>query len=106
MTLLPNQFPHHEPSTWTSPDAAQLLHRAATGVVREVAALQPVAILLDDLHWADEATVELLTHLLRHTATDRLLMLGTYRDAEVDSEHPVRKLAHSLTANGRPGRSR
>lgn len=96
VTLLPDQFPNHEPSAWTSPDAAQILHRAATGLTREVAALQPVAILLDDLHWADAATVELLTHLVRHTANDRLLLLGTYRDAEVDSAHPVRRLAHAL----------
>lgn len=96
VTLLPDQFPSAEPRVWTSPDAAQLLHRAATGLVRQLAEHRPVAILIDDLHWADAATLELLTHLARHTTTDRLFLLGTYRDAEVGPAHPVRKLAHSL----------
>jgi transcriptional regulator with XRE-family HTH domain/tetratricopeptide (TPR) repeat protein len=97
VTLLPDQFPSVEPPpTWTSPDAEQVLYRAATGLVRELAEHQPVAILVDDLHWADAATLELLTHLARHTAADRVLLLGTYRDAEVGSAHPLRRLAHSL----------
>jgi transcriptional regulator with XRE-family HTH domain/tetratricopeptide (TPR) repeat protein len=96
VTLLPDEFSAHELTAWSSPDAAEALHRAATGLVREIAGIQPVAILLDDLHWADAATVELLLHLVRHTAADRLLLLGTFRDAEVGSAHPVRRLVHAL----------
>lgn len=96
VTLLPDQFPSAEAPPWTSPDAAQLLHRSATALVRELAQQRPVTILLDDLHWADGATVELLTYLARNTAADRILLLGTYRDAEVGAGHPVRKLAHTL----------
>ncbi|RNL62921.1 helix-turn-helix domain-containing protein [Nocardioides marmoriginsengisoli] len=96
VTLLPDQFPAAEQPAWTSPDAAQLLHRAATGLVREIAEQRPVALLFDDLHWADDATLELLTHLALQTTNDRVLLLGTYRDAEVSSEHPVRRLAHAL----------
>ncbi|MBO9523471.1 MAG: AAA family ATPase [Nocardioidaceae bacterium] len=85
-----------QPEETPAPDAAERLHRAATGFVRELAAGRPLAILLDDLHWADAASVELLAHLARQTATDRLLLLGTYRDVEVGTGHPVRRLAHAL----------
>jgi len=77
------------------------LHRAVTAFVRDLAALQPVAVLLDDLHWADLASLELLSHLARHTPTDRVLLLGTYRDTEAGPAHPVRRLAHSLHREGR-----
>ncbi len=105
-TLLPDQPPAAEPRTSAvraiaaAPDATYRLHRAATGLVRELAADRPVAVLLDDLHWADVATVELLAHLARHTAGDRVLLIGTYRDTEVGVTHPVRRLGRSLQREG------
>ena len=95
-TLLPEKRLATVPPARSSQDAAQLLYRSAVGLVRELAEHRPVAILLDDLHWADDATLELLTHLARHTASSRVFLLGTFRDAEVTSAHPVRRLAHSL----------
>lgn len=77
-------------------DAVQQLHRAATALVSELAKHRPVAVLLDDLHWVDDASVELLTHLARTTASARVLLLGTYRGGEIRSAHPVRRLAHAL----------
>lgn len=92
-TLLPDELPAvHAPV----PDAIQALHRAATAFVRELASQRPVALVVDDLHWADDASADLLLHLVRHTHRDRVLILGTYRDAEVGSAHPVRALAHAL----------
>ncbi len=94
-TLLPEKgFPEAPPVR--SSDAAQLLHRSAVGLVRELSEHRPVGILLDDLHWADDATLELLTNLARHTASSRVFLLGTFRDAEASTAHPVRRLAHSL----------
>jgi tetratricopeptide (TPR) repeat protein/transcriptional regulator with XRE-family HTH domain len=52
--------------------------------VQALAARRPVAILLDDLHWADAASVDLLVHLARHTRTSPVLLLGTYRQQEVE----------------------
>jgi transcriptional regulator with XRE-family HTH domain/tetratricopeptide (TPR) repeat protein len=94
--LLAEILPSAEQVAWTTPDAAQLLHRAAAGFVHDVAAHRPVALLLDDLHWADDATAELLLHLIRHTTSDRVLVLGTYREAEVGADHPIRALTHAL----------
>ena len=49
----------------------------------------PVLLVLDDLHWADSATVLLLRHLVRRNAAERVLIVGTYRDTDVDRRHPL-----------------
>jgi tetratricopeptide (TPR) repeat protein len=77
-------------------EEAQRLLRAVTGFVREVCAGRSVALLLDDLHHADSASVDLLAHLCRHTRGDRVLLLGTYRDVDAGPEHPLRKAVREL----------
>jgi class 3 adenylate cyclase/tetratricopeptide (TPR) repeat protein len=49
----------------------------------------PLILVVDDLHWADKGTVAMLRHLARFASRHRILVLGTYRDAEVDREHPL-----------------
>jgi transcriptional regulator with XRE-family HTH domain len=56
--------------------------------LRAAAARQPLVLILEDLHDADDATLDLLLHLARTLQSARLLILGTYRDAEVDRMHP------------------
>ncbi|HZS94371.1 MAG TPA: adenylate/guanylate cyclase domain-containing protein, partial [Chloroflexota bacterium] len=68
-----------------------LLFRAVTGFVEAIAESMPVAFLLDDLHWADDASVKLLLYLTRYTRGRRVLLLGTYRDADIHLEHPLAK---------------
>jgi tetratricopeptide (TPR) repeat protein len=46
-------------------------------------------IVLEDLHDADKGTLEMLTHVSRNLAGARLLIVGTYRDVEVDRSHPL-----------------
>ena len=54
----------------------------------------PLALFLDDLQWLDAATLDLLEDLLTRTDLQHLLLIGAYRDNEVDSTHPlVRKLS-------------
>ncbi len=52
---------------------------------------QPMVMLLDDLHWADESSLLLLEHLAPHLRGMSLLMLGTYRDVEADIGKPFEK---------------
>jgi predicted ATPase/transcriptional regulator with GAF, ATPase, and Fis domain len=53
----------------------------------------PLALFLDDLQWLDAATLDLLEDLLTQTDLQHLLLIGAYRDNEVDATHPlVRKL--------------
>jgi hypothetical protein len=46
-------------------------------------------LVLDDLHWADKATLLLLKYLIRYPRQARLMVLGTYRDTELDVDHPL-----------------
>jgi len=56
----------------------------------------PGVFLLDDLHWADEPTLQLLLHTAPHIAQMRLLVVGTYRDVELDVKRPFAKTLESL----------
>ena len=53
----------------------------------------PLALFLDDLQWLDQATLDLLEHLLTQPDVRHLMLIGAYRDNEVNSAHPlIRKL--------------
>jgi serine/threonine protein kinase/DNA-binding beta-propeller fold protein YncE len=56
----------------------------------------PVALLIDDLHWADQMSLDLLQHLAHPTRAHRVLLLGTYRDVDLDKDHPVRRAVQDL----------
>ncbi len=66
------------------PRSRTLLYDAATAVLVAAAAERPVVLVLEDLHWAGETTVELLSYLVHHTDDANLLVLGTHRNAPPD----------------------
>jgi tetratricopeptide (TPR) repeat protein len=65
------------------------LLQAVTEFLSNAAAVQPMLVVLEDLHDADKGTLEMLTHVSRNLAGARLLIVGTYRDVEVDRSHPL-----------------
>jgi predicted ATPase len=65
------------------------LFQAVTTVLRNIATRQPLVLVLEDLHEADRSTLDLLVHIARQSGDARLLVLGTYRDVEVDRTHPL-----------------
>jgi hypothetical protein len=65
------------------------LLQSVTTFLRNAASVQPLAIVLEDLHWADRGTLDLLLHIARNPTGTRLLIIGTYRDVEVDRQHPL-----------------
>jgi len=65
------------------------LMQAVTGFLCNAATVQPLVVILEDLHDADKGTMEMLTHVARNLAGARLLIVGTYRDVEVDRAHPL-----------------
>lgn len=67
-------------------DKLQLLNAMAESL-QEVAAENSVTVVIEDLHWADTATLEFLQHVLHSLATSRLLFLVTYRPEEVRHGH-------------------
>jgi DNA-binding SARP family transcriptional activator/predicted negative regulator of RcsB-dependent stress response len=67
----------------------------------EVTAELPLILVLEDLHWSDPSTIDLLDALARRRESARLLVLGTYRRGEaVAREHPVHRLAAMLRSRG------
>jgi DNA-binding SARP family transcriptional activator/tetratricopeptide (TPR) repeat protein len=60
--------------------------------VRELARARPLAIVLEDLHWAGPATIDLIGYLIERLAAAPVLFVGTYRDDELPRAHPVRGL--------------
>ncbi len=66
-----------------------LLFAAVVGLLATVSAHQPVVIVLDDLQWADKASLLLLRHLAAAEQGMRVLILGTYRDSELFHSHPL-----------------
>jgi class 3 adenylate cyclase/tetratricopeptide (TPR) repeat protein len=48
-----------------------------------------LVLFLDDLHWADESTLSLLHYLVRHIHSSRILIVGAYREMELDRRHPL-----------------
>ena len=62
---------------------------------------QPLLLAIEDLHWSDPATVQLIGYLARRRGSARLLLLGTLRAADVIvSEHPLRQLRLELRQHG------
>jgi class 3 adenylate cyclase/tetratricopeptide (TPR) repeat protein len=61
-----------------------LLFEAVAEFLASAADEQPVLLVLDDLHWAAKPTLVLLRHLLRSTLPMSVLMVGTFRDTELD----------------------
>ncbi len=78
------------PSKAGDPDTERyLLYQAVIGLVRAVSTSQPMILILDDLQWADSASLELFRHLVKFGERMSILVLATFRDTEITSTHPV-----------------
>jgi len=64
------------------------LFDAVIDVLARVGDVTPVLLVLDDLHWADASTVELLVAIIRAARPMRLAIVATYRDTDVARSHP------------------
>lgn len=61
---------------------------------------EPVILFFDDLQWCDEGTLGWLQFLLQRDHNSRLLVVGAYRDDEIDADHPLHTLSNSLYREG------
>lgn len=66
-----------------------LLFGAVVDILARASALTPVVLVLDDLHWADRPTIQLLRHVVGAVTPLRLLVIGTFRDSDVSDDHPL-----------------
>ena len=55
-----------------------------------------IALYLEDIHWADSATLELLPYLAERFTRERIMILATYRNDEISRDHPIRLLRNDL----------
>ena len=76
----------------------QLVFRRFIGVFARPE--HPLALFLDDLQWLDAATLDLLEDLLTRTDLQHLLLIGAYRDNEVDSTHPLIRKLNAIRQTG------
>ncbi len=76
----------------------QLVFRRFIGVFAR--AEHPLVLFLDDLQWLDEGTMTLLTDLAIHPDVHYLLLVGAYRDNEVDDSHPLMRGLEAIRQAG------
>jgi DNA-binding SARP family transcriptional activator len=85
----------------SEPIEALRLLDAMTELVKSLAARQPLVLVLEDLHWADEMSVRLFSFLGRRLAGRRILLVGTAREEELDGDFPVRRMLAELSQEER-----
>jgi serine/threonine protein kinase len=62
----------------------------------------PLALFLDDLQWLDSATIDLIEDLLTQSDVQHLMLIGAYRDNEVNSSHPLMRKLDAIRKAGVP----
>jgi serine/threonine protein kinase/tetratricopeptide (TPR) repeat protein len=100
------------PTAFASSGSLEKLQQETIGATKErmmremgdalgvLATASPVVLLLEDLHWADPSSVDLLRHLSQRISTQRLLIAGTYRPEDVErSGHPLKSYKAEMQAH-------
>ena len=72
------------------------LFELTLGLLGRLAEEQPVALFVEDLHWADEGTRDLVAFLVRALRDERVLLVVTYRSDELQRGHPLRHVLAEL----------
>src|SRR5262249_5104356 len=88
----------------------EVLHRELTGATRErmlremsealevITGDQPLMLVLEDLHWSDSSTIDLISYLARQRQAAQLMLIATYRSVELLSGHPLNAVKRELLA--------
>lgn len=66
-------------------------------IVARTGRARPMLFVLDDIHWADEPTMLLIQHLAERVADAPVLMVGLYRDSELEVGRPLSRTFEELT---------
>jgi class 3 adenylate cyclase len=85
----PSPEPADGPPIGSSEREQFLLFDAVASLLGAICDEHPLILVLDDLHWADAPTLLLLRHVARALEGTPLLILGSYRETEVDATHPL-----------------
>jgi tRNA A-37 threonylcarbamoyl transferase component Bud32/tetratricopeptide (TPR) repeat protein len=74
----------------------RFLFNAYRAFVERSARLTPIVAVFEDLHWADEPTLLLLQHVAQTLSTTPMLLIGTYRDVELEVTRPFAQMLETL----------
>ena len=72
-------------------------HAGLADALASAARSQPLVLAIDDLHWADEATLELVPYLARKLRPARVLVVAAYRTDELHRTHPLNRVLAELS---------
>lgn len=84
---------------WAQASTRERMLRELAELFEAIAREHPIVLLLEDLHWSDHSTLESIAYLAQRREPARLLVIGTYRPAEVSTgDHPLRAITQELRA--------
>ena len=93
--------PDLAPPVDVTPDAERLvLFQSVHSWLGTCTRDHPVLLVLDDLHWADMGTLLLLRHVVANSPVAGLLVVGTYRDTDLDRTHPLSTMLSDFHRRG------
>jgi hypothetical protein len=85
------KLPETEPPVHLdNPESARFrLFDSIATFLKNAAQAKPIVLVLDDLHWSDKPSLMLLEFVARELASSRVMLIGTYRDMELNRRHPL-----------------
>ncbi|MEV0619403.1 AAA family ATPase [Nonomuraea sp. NPDC050404] len=84
------------PGTESAPSTGLTQQRLFGSLLGLLADVQPVLFVIEDLHWADRSTRDLLVFLSRMVQSERVCVVGTYRTDDLHRRHPLRSVLAEL----------
>lgn len=93
-----------EASAVPGDEAAARLQDALCQWIGRLAATRALVLVIDDLHWADDTTVRLFRTVARAAAHQRVIVVGTYRETDLDRSHPFAQALPLLRREVEPTR--
>ncbi len=95
--LLP-YFPDLPPNPPLDPESAQ--QRLFENILRMLMAVResaPLLLVIEDVHWADGGTLSVLQYLARRTKRQPVMLVATYREVELDSTRPLKRILEAFS---------
>jgi tetratricopeptide (TPR) repeat protein len=91
------RFPDVPPNPPLDPESEQMrLFENVVAFCHALGQRAPLLLVLEDAHWADSGTLDLLRHLARRTRRHPVLLVATYREVELDEMRPLREVLLDL----------
>jgi DNA-binding winged helix-turn-helix (wHTH) protein/predicted ATPase len=104
LSQMPSVLPQLERDTLQSQFAGatrERMLREMAEVIETLSSDCPLLLVLEDLHWSDYSTLDLVSYLARRRDSARLMIIGTYRPVDVIvAEHPLKEVKRELQAHG------